>query len=45
VGEDAPRELGPLQLEVAVLDRFGTGRRFRRLTDDEVGAALTPAAG
>ncbi len=45
VGEDAPRELGPLQLEVAILDRFGTGRRFRRLTDDEVGAALTPAAG
>lgn len=45
VGDDAPRELGPLQLEVAILDRFGTGRRFRRLTDDEVGAALTPAAG
>jgi proteasome alpha subunit len=45
VGEDAPRELGPLQLEVAILDRFGTGRRFRRLTDDEVGAALSPAAG
>jgi len=44
VGEDAPRELGPLQLEVAVLDRFGSGRRFRRLTDDEVGTALSPAA-
>jgi proteasome alpha subunit len=45
VGDDAPRELGPLQLEVAILDRFGAGRRFRRLTDDEVGAALSPAAG
>lgn len=40
VGEDAPRELGPQQLEVAILDRFGTGRRFRRLTDAEVGTAL-----
>jgi proteasome alpha subunit len=40
VGDGAPRELGPLQLEVAVLDRHGAGRRFRRLTDDEVGAAL-----
>jgi proteasome alpha subunit len=45
VGDDAPRELGPQQLEVAILDRFGSGRRFRRLTDDEVGVALRPAAG
>jgi proteasome alpha subunit len=44
VGDDAPRELGPQQLEVAILDRFGRGRRFRRLTDDEVGSALRPAA-
>lgn len=45
VGDDAPRELGPRQLEVAILDRFGSGRRFRRLTDSDVGAALAPPAG
>lgn len=43
-GDGAPRELGPEQLEVAILDRAGTGRRFRRLADDEVGAALADGA-
>ena len=39
-GEGAPRDLGPEQLEVAVLDRARRGRTFRRLADAEVAAAL-----
>jgi len=39
-GEGAPRELGPEQLEVAVLERFRAGRTFRRLDDAEVAEAL-----
>jgi len=39
-GEGAPRDLGPEQLEVAVLERFRTGRTFRRLDDAEVADAL-----
>ncbi len=39
-GEGAPRDLGPEQLEVAVLERFRAGRTFRRLGDDEVAGAL-----
>ena len=36
--EGEPREIGAGQLEVAVLDRTRSRRRFRRLTD----AQLTP---
>ncbi len=43
VGEGAPRELGPEQLEVALLERFRTGRTFRRLFDAEVAEALAAA--
>jgi len=39
-GEGAPRDLGPEQLEVAVLERFRAGRTFRRLDDAEVADAL-----
>ena len=39
-GDGAPRDLGPEQLEVAVLERFRPGRTFRRLTDADVAAAL-----
>ncbi len=40
------RTLGPDAIEAAVLDRAGPRRAFRRLTDDEVAAALAsvPAA-
>jgi proteasome alpha subunit len=42
-GDGAPRDLGPEQLEVAVLERFRTGRTFRRFTDEEVAEALAAA--
>ncbi len=35
------RELGPAELEVAVLERVGERRRFRRLEDAEVSAAIS----
>jgi proteasome alpha subunit len=44
-GEGAPRDLGPGQLEVAVLERFRAGRTFRRLDDAEVAEALAAGVG
>lgn len=43
-GDEAPRDLGPEQLEVAVLDRTRPGRTFRRLDDAEVRTALAEGA-
>ncbi|MGH9188418.1 MAG: proteasome subunit alpha [Acidimicrobiales bacterium] len=37
------RTLAAADLEVAVLDRRGTGRRFRRVVDSELADLLTPA--
>ena len=34
------RSLGPAEVEAALLDRAGTRRCFRRVTDDEVASAL-----
>lgn len=41
-GDDAPRQLGAEQLEVALLQRNRSGRAFRRLYDAEVAAHLPP---
>ena len=44
-GENAPRELLPAQLEVAVLDRTVAGRTFRRIVGSTLAALLVdPAA-
>jgi hypothetical protein len=44
-GENAPRELLPAQLEVAVLDRTVAGRTFRRIVGGTLAALLVdPAA-
>ena len=43
-GENAPRELLPTQLEVAVLDRSAPGRTFRRIQGTLLGTLLTPPA-
>ncbi len=40
-GENAPRQLTPAQLEVAVLDRTLAGRTFRRLEGGALSALLT----
>jgi len=39
-GDEAPRQLGAEQLEVAVLERSREGRTFRRVGDNDVAAAL-----
>ena len=43
-GENAPRELLPTQLEVAVLDRSAPGRTFRRVQGTPLATLLAPAA-
>lgn len=41
-GENAPRELLPTQLEVAVLDRSAPGRTFRRIQGSLLATLLAP---
>jgi proteasome alpha subunit len=43
-GENAPRNLLPTQLEVAVLDRSAPGRTFRRVQGTLLATLLTPPA-
>src|SRR6476660_5056710 len=43
-GENAPRELLPTQLEVAVLDRSAPGRTFRRVQGTPLATLLAPPA-
>ena len=43
-GENAPRQLLPTQLEVAVLDRSAPGRTFRRIQGALLASLLTPPA-
>ena len=43
-GENAPRELLPTQLEVAVLDRSAAGRTFRRIQGTLLASLLAPPA-